>query len=126
MADEVLHARVDHVHEEVVKLGRKLDVITDIMLAMARTEERVASVIEHNLRQDAVIEANKIEARQFAEDLKRDVKELREVIDGPEGLRERLTTVVTRVGAVVAVGVFVINIYFKTYGTWLWNLLPSH
>ncbi len=105
MGDEVLHARVEHIHEQVVKMGQKLDVMTDIMLAMARTEERIVSIVEHNQRQDTAIEENK-----------REIRTVRALIDGPDGIHVRLNTVVTRVGSLVAIGVFVINIYFKTFG----------
>lgn len=105
MADEDLRTQIKQVHEHVMKMGDKLDVITDIMLSIARTEERLTSMAEHNLRQDTAIDDNK-----------KEISEVRKALDGPEGVHARVSSLMTKVGIAILVGVYVINLYFSPSG----------
>lgn len=102
MADDDLRAQIKQVHEHVMRMGDKLDVITDIMLAIARTEERLTGMAEHNLRQDEAISDNK-----------KEIAEVRKALDGPQGVHARVAVLMTKVGVAILVGVYVINLYFS-------------
>ena len=105
MADEDLRTQIKQVHEHVMKMGEKLDVITDIMLAIARTEERLTGMAEHNLRQDAAIDENK-----------KEISDVRKSLDGPEGVHAKVASLMGRGAVIVLVGVWVINYYFSNLG----------
>lgn len=105
MADEDVRAQLKQTHEYVMKLGEKLDekldVITDIMLSLARSEERQVAIIAHNERQDRSIDDNKKAIENVAAQL-----------DGPNGIHTKVARLMGVGGAVVLVGVWVINYYF--------------
>lgn len=105
MADEDLRSQIKQVHEHVMRMGDKLDVITDIMLSIARTEERLTGMAEHNLRQDEAINDNK-----------KEIAEVRKALDGPEGVHAKVATLMTRGSIAILVGVYVINLYFAVPG----------
>jgi hypothetical protein len=103
MADEDLRTQIRQVHEHVMKMGDKLDVITDIMLSIARTEERLTGMAEHNNRQDKEISETKAE-----------IAKVRATLDGPNGVHAKVAGLVTKMGIAILVGVYVINLYFTS------------
>lgn len=103
MADDDLRAQINQVHAHVLRLGEQLNVMTDIMLSLARTEERLASIVEHNQRQDVSIDENK-----------KEIASVRQALEGPEGVHAKVAALLGKVGLAIVVGVYVINFYFTT------------